>query len=305
MVMGWLALGTLAHAALTTYVSSDFTGTDAGDWTLVTGAGDGPSLTAGSGIDAVGEGWLRLTADKDWQSSFIYYNQPIPTAAGLQFMFDFVIWGAEGTRADGLALVIFDSTVTPAAGAYGGSLGYAQRSGLNGLAGGIAGFGFDSFGNYSNPNEGRIGGPGQRANSIVIRGSMGADRTKGYEYVTGANTLSAFSTRTSDRAQATAHTVRITVPTDHLISVDWKVEGSSDWVSLIDEYECDLTCPENIKFGFTAGTGALSSNQEIRNLSVTSIPESSTAILFAIGGGLAFFYRRRKPPYNQGGQAQV
>lgn len=282
----------LSAIAQTTYVSSDFRGSSASDWTLVTGAGDGPSLTAATGVDPVGQGWMRLTGDKDWQSSFVYYNQAIPTAGGLRFVFDFVIWGADSTRADGLTLAIFDAKTTPAAGAYGGSLGYAQRTGINGLAGGIVGFGFDPFGNFSNPNEGRIGGPGQRANSIAIRGSMGATRADGYEYITGVNNLGAFSTRTTDREAAVVHTVRITIPTDKKISIEWMAEGE-EWVTLIDEYQCSLNCPEEIRFGFTAGTGAVSSNQEIRNLSVTSVPEPNSVLLISTVLAAGFWVRRR------------
>ena len=283
----------LSAMAQTTYVSSDFKGTTAENWTMVKGEGDGPALTAATGVDPAGQGWMRLTGDKDWQSSFVYCNTALPTSAGLQFTFDFVIWGADTTRADGLALVIFDSKVTPSAGAYGGSLGYAQRSGLNGLAGGIAGFGFDTFGNFSNPNEGRIGGPGQRANSIAIRGSMGATRTNGYAYITGVTNLSAFSTRTSSRTNAVEHTVRITLPTDKKISIEWKVAGAEEWTTLIDEYQCSLSCPEEVKFGFTAGTGALSSNQEVRNLSVTSIPEPASILMMSTVLAAGFWIRRR------------
>ncbi len=288
-----LAVAVFVQAEASTYVSDSFTGTTAENWTMVTGAGDGPALTAATGVDPAGQGWMRLTGDKDWQSSFVYCNTALPTSAGLRFTFDFVIWGTDATRADGLALVIFDSKVTPGAGAYGGSLGYAQRSGINGLAGGIVGFGFDTFGNFSNPNEGRIDGPGQRANSIAIRGSMGATRTNGYAYITGVTNLSAFSTKTSSRTNAVAHTVRITIPTDKKISIEWKVAGTEDWTTLIDEYQCSLSCPAEVKFGFTAGTGALSSNQEIRNLSVTSVPEPASALLIASITAAGFWIRRR------------
>lgn len=276
-----------------TYVSDDFTGTTAENWTFVTGQGVGASLTAAKGVDPDGQGWLRLTEDDYNQSSFVYCNSVIPTSGGLQFMFDFVIWGSGSTRADGLTLAIFDAAVTPSAGGYGGSLGYAQRSGINGLAGGIVGFGFDTFGNFSNPTEGRIGGPGSRPNSIAIRGSMGATRTNGYEYVTGVSNLTAFSTQTTSRDAAVVHTVRITIPTDKKLSIEWKTEGDEDWVTLIDEYSCTLNCPEEIRFGFTAGTGALKSNHEIRNLSVTNVPEPTSVMLFSVVGIAGLCIRRR------------
>jgi hypothetical protein len=156
------------------YLSDSFRGTTAENWTFLTGQGDGATLTASEGIDADGDGWLRLTKDDYNQSSFAYYNTPIPTNEGLIFTFDFVIWGASSNRiADGFTLSIFDPLVTPAAGAYGGSLGYAQRTDVDGLAGGIMGVGFDVFGNYSRNNEGRQGGYSVAVeNAIAIRGSM-------------------------------------------------------------------------------------------------------------------------------------
>jgi len=283
----------VGRSSQTTYVSSDFKGTQASGWTFVTGQGDGPALTAASGADPDGQGWLRLTKNAGNQSSFVYYNNAIPTAGGLIFMFDLVIWGSASKLADGLTLALFDATVTPAAGGYGGSLGYAQRTDVMGLAGGIAGFGFDVFGNYSRNNEGRIGGPGTRPNSVAIRGSMGADRNSGYAYITGTDSLEAFAKPSAtSRDQATIHTVRITIPTDRKVSVEWKVEGE-EWDTLIDQYDCNLTCPEEIRFGFTAGTGSFSANQEIRNLSVTNIPEPASVLLISSVLAAGFWIRRR------------
>lgn len=281
-------LGSLLRAEM--YVSTNFTGTSAPGWTFVTTAA---SLTANTGTDPAGQGWLRLTADKTWQQSFVYCNTALPTAAGLVFTFDFVVWGAATSLADGLALAVFDAAVTPGAGGYGGSLGYAQRTGINGLAGGIVGFGFDTFGNFSNPTEGRIGGPGLVKNAISIRGSMGATRLDGYQYVTGTSSLGAFSTGNADsRDDAVVHTVRITIPTDKKISIEWKIPDG-EWVKLIDKYQCSLTCPGAVKFGFTAGTGGLSSNQEIRNLSVTSVPEPAGLALALIAAGVLMIPPRR------------
>jgi hypothetical protein len=271
-----LAVLVWACTAQAQYVSEDFTGSTASDWTFVTAAGDGAVLTGNGTLDPEGDGWLRLTSDKTNQNSFVYYNNPIQTSRGLVFTFDFVIWSATSSNADGFALVIFDAEASPVAtGGWGGSLGYAQHvnNGGLGLNGGIAAFGFDTFGNFSNPTEGRIGGPGKRANSIAIRGSMGADRTEGYEYVTGVEGLSGFATGSADsRDDAVVHTVRLTITPERLVSIEWKAEGG-EWETLLDNYACILTCPSEVKFGFTASTGSVYSNHEIRNFEVNPYTE--------------------------------
>ncbi len=61
-------------------------------------------------------------------------------------------------------MVLWDGQATPIAGGWGGSLGYAQHTafGSVGMNGGYTAFGFDTYGNFSNPIEGRVGGPGFR-----------------------------------------------------------------------------------------------------------------------------------------------
>jgi MSHA biogenesis protein MshQ len=245
-----------------------------------------------------GDGWLRLTQNNLWQSSFVYYNTPIPTNLGLTFEFDFVVWTPNASVADGFTLAIFDAAVTPDAGGYGGSLGYAQRSGIDGLAGGIAGFGFDEFGNFSRRSEGRVGGTDVAIpNAIAIRGSMGATRQEGYAYQTGTGSLSKFSTTgATTRAAATIHRVRITIPTSRQVTIEWTDE-TGKWKTLINKWQCTLACPENIKFGFTAGTGAVSGYHEIRNLEVrdAAVPEpGSFALALGLGIVAVVGWRRRR-----------
>jgi hypothetical protein len=234
----------------------------------------GASLTAASGgPDPEGSGWLRLTRDAVWQSSFVHYTgqeenwKGIPTKWGLVFEFDFVIWRAGSSHpGDGFALVIFDANVEPSPGAYGGSLGYAQRSvndeaPVPGLAGGVVGIGFDAFGWFSRANEGRVLGPGERKDSVAIRGSVGRDsegnenRHAGYAWQAGtAAGLPNFSkTSATSREAATIHAVRITIPTTQRITIEWH-QGDGNWQPVL-EHNCTLVCPEFIKFGFTAGHG--------------------------------------------------
>jgi len=282
-------------AAPPVYLTDSFTGTTAPNWVFVTGLGDGPSLTASTGVDDPGDGWLRLTNDATNQSSFVYYDQPISSALGLRVTFDFVIWSETSSVADGFAFVIFDAAATPAAGGYGGSLGYAQRDGIEGLAGGVVGIGFDEFGNYSNPTEGREGGPGRVADAIAIRGSQGETRNDGYEYITGTGSLDDFATGSAQsRDDAVIHTVRITLTPDKVLTIEWKPETSTEWETLIGPFACELECPEWIKIGYTGGTGGATAFHEIRNLEIAAaIPEPGSLALLLCGVALLVMRERR------------
>jgi MSHA biogenesis protein MshQ len=88
-----------------------------------------------------------------------------------------------GTGADGMAFILSDAAIPVVPGAFGGSLGYAQKSnpgsdcttvgGCPGFAGGWVGVAIDEYGNFSANTEGRTGGaaPGQIVDSISARGS--------------------------------------------------------------------------------------------------------------------------------------
>jgi hypothetical protein len=101
-----------------------------------------PYLTAATGTDSVGSGWLRLTNNQTQQSGYIRYTgTPIKTreadGQGLTIYaaFDFAHWNANSSYpsgGDGCSFFIYDYDVVAAngfsAGAKGGSLGYAQIS---------------------------------------------------------------------------------------------------------------------------------------------------------------------------------
>jgi hypothetical protein len=135
-------------------------------------------LTAGSGIDPNGSGYLRLTNNQAFQSGFVRSTQSFPSAEGLIISFEYFTYGGSG--ADGINFFLFDSSASAAfnIGGFGGSLGYSQRSDLNlpGLSKAFIGIAFDEFGNFSNPIQGRVGGPGQRPSSVTLRGDGNGSR---------------------------------------------------------------------------------------------------------------------------------
>ena len=135
--------------------------------------GDYASFTAGN-VDPQGDGWFRLTSSEVDQHGFMYIDKNLPSNLGVRIDFEYKTWRyalPDFNGADGFTVFLFDADVPFRLGGYGGSLGYAPGLGaIQGLAGGYVGIGFDEFGNFSNPGQGRNGGPGLQCNSVTLRG---------------------------------------------------------------------------------------------------------------------------------------
>jgi len=271
-------------------LSESFTGSSVdSSWKL----GGSAVLTSGS-QDPANNGWLRLTANTTYQGGYAYYNTPIPTGRGLVVTFDYGAWGGSG--ADGLTFFLFDgATTTFTLGASGGSLGYAQKTGVNGLSNGYLGLGLDEFGNYSNPNEGRIGGPGHRREAVAIRGP--GNLLAGYQYLAGTGTLIPALPRLDCPTNFTGVTgigitgscggsgaprpadtiyyrqVQITVTpvgAAYQVAVAMKFnKDAASWTPLFGPFTMPTSAPGTLKMGFAASTGGSTNYHEIRNLVVT------------------------------------
>jgi Domain of unknown function (DUF4347)/Bacterial lectin len=174
-----VAMAAYGSVLATPFLSETFSGAEVSDPNWLFGVdrpGDptraNPFLTARPGAaaspgglpgnsgtpDPIGQGTLRLTNANNDQAAYVLYNKALPANAGLKITFDLFAYG--GTGADGINFFLIDGAQSPTtAGAFGGSLGYANRvdaSGAEaGVVGGYLGVGFDEFGNYSNPTEGR------------------------------------------------------------------------------------------------------------------------------------------------------
>ncbi len=133
----------------------------------------------GFAADANGTGFLRLTSNDANQAGFARSTTIFPSGDGVDVSFEYFTYGGQNGSADGITFFLFDASVgTFQIGAFGGSLGYAQRDdgggnpSLTGVSGGYLGVGIDEFGNFSNATEGRQGGDGgRRLSSLVLRGS--------------------------------------------------------------------------------------------------------------------------------------
>jgi hypothetical protein len=166
VVSGWF----FTNSAWASIVNEPMTGATSPGWVI----GGSAYLSASTGVDPVGDGWLRITEPLNDQAGFAFFDSPFDISTGVVIQFDYATWGGNG--ADGYSVFLFDGSydeLTFAPGASGGSLGYDKKTVAPlhpGLTGGYIGIGIDEYGNFSNPTEGRLGGPGQQVNEVGVRG---------------------------------------------------------------------------------------------------------------------------------------
>lgn len=151
------------------------------------------SDTTGIVPSIVNPGYLRLTNNTGANAKAATVPGIFP-AAGNYISVEFQQYAYNGSGADGIAVTLSDYAVPAVPGAFGGSLGYAQKSnpgsdctttgGCPGFAGGWIGVAMDEFGNYSAATEGRIAGPGVNAQSVGVRGPGSGQN--GYRWMGGA-----------------------------------------------------------------------------------------------------------------------
>jgi len=248
--------------------------TSTGYWSV---ANEGGSFTPA----IVGRDRLRITDDSTGVSTMAALNQLFP-AAGNKIVVEFDHYAYDGSGADGMCVVLSDASIAPLPGAFGGSLGYAPKQASAGgdtthpgFAGGWLGVALDEYGNFSNPTEGRTGGPGQRPDSVAVRGS--GSLYAGYAYLAGTNTLSPGIDNAGATSPAPGYRYRITI--DHLDGIHaWtSVERNTGtaFAPLITPFDAKAAVgqadvPTNWYLSFTGSTGAAVNIHEIDNLSVCS-----------------------------------
>lgn len=148
------------------------------------------SESDGTGVvpSIVNPGYLQITDNGGYRAKAATVPGIFP-AAGNYISVEFLHYAYGATSnpgADGIAVTLSDSSVPAVPGGFGGSLGYAQRNDgamPPGFNGGWVGIALDEWGNYQNPTEGRVNGPGFIAQSIGVRGpGSGAN---GYRWMGG------------------------------------------------------------------------------------------------------------------------
>jgi uncharacterized repeat protein (TIGR01451 family) len=246
--------------------------------------GGSAALTSGTS-DPQGQGWLRLTGSTNNQSGYAIIGKAFPSNMGVLIDFEYTTWSTpgDGNGADGLSVFLFDATYADSfhIGGYGGSLGYAHHSNMPGLTGGYMGIGIDEYGNYSNPTEGRNGGPGFVKNVVGLRGPaptyayLGGSQVISSDNGTGDNGGIDYNTTTSTRPTAAQFYRRVQVslePHDgfYTVTVKWKKSQTAPFTTLFGPVTMTDVPPAMLKLGLAASTGSLHNFHEIRNMVITT-----------------------------------
>ncbi|MES2826861.1 MAG: Ig-like domain-containing protein [Bacteroidota bacterium] len=245
----------------------------------------GSSANGGTPIDPEGNGYLRLTNNQRNQKGYAYSLADFPSSNGLRVEFEYFIYGGNG--ADGITFFLFDATANPfEIGGFGGSLGYAQYSNpvTVGVSKGYLGVGLDEYGNFSNPIEGRQGGPlGLRPGSITLRGKGNGSLTTNdnYPFLATARAadfginLQGSDQKVSDPTNPGYRKVLMEMEPrpggGYFITVKLTAGGPGTLVpvTVIDRVPYTDPAPANLRYGFASSTGDQVNFHEVRNVSIS------------------------------------
>ncbi|TZF84988.1 tandem-95 repeat protein [Pedobacter sp. BS3] len=253
---------------------------------IVYGGAPAAFLTAGTPTnEGEGNGYLRLTNNDQNQKGYIYSTTNFPSEYGMRVEFEYFTYG--GTGADGITFFLFDAGVsTFSIGGFGGSLGYANYAAAEtspGLSGAYLGIGLDEYGNFSNPIEGRHGGPGFLPRSVTLRG----DAANGYQFLTTAQTDPlgfTLETYGPDRKplitdmgyrRAIIELKPATVGFDITVKIlVGNGTPTGQTYTLIDNYPYHVAAPTQLHYGLASSTGSLTNFHEIRNVRINPFDEA-------------------------------
>ncbi|MDP5240239.1 hypothetical protein Q9Q94_11920 [Uliginosibacterium sp. 31-16] len=228
---------------------------------------------SGNFTPAVVSNRLRLTDTAVNESTAVSFQRLFP-GAGNYIQLTFKYYGYGGSTADGIAMILSDSSVTPQPGGFGGSMGYAPKGATPGFAGGWLGVGLDEYGNFSNSTDSGACAPGVTScatgrvqQSVGIRGSAST-----YYWLAGTSTLS------PTVSNSTGHLYRVTVDSRisgrAMLSVERDTSGAgTSYTTLINAFNAaaasgQAAIPANFILSLTGSTGTSTNNHEIDDLQV-------------------------------------
>lgn len=239
-------------------------------------------------------GYLQLTDASTINTGAAILNHALPNEGGFEVTFAQYQYG--GTGADGISFFLVDGdTDLTEAGAFGGSLGYAQHGDNPGVDGAYLGLGLDAWGNFSADTEGRGTGcpeeyrapahlrvPLNRApDNVALRGP--GQGTQGYcllattatdELVGSAADGELYGTPfpsglRADTLQESKRKVKLKVGegSHPKVTVDIDFLDGTGWQRAL-EAEMPFAAPDTFKIGFAASTGGATDVHLIRHLRV-------------------------------------
>lgn len=297
--LAYLLLAVMPVCALRAQLvyEESFSNTSAPGWEFQSdssGTSPGPRLTAAAvpdaydpesgapAIDNPGNGWLRLATTRGNQSNAAALDTAFAAqGAEITIGFDFAFWKPGGRPADGITAFLWDASQSFDPGGFGGSLGYANRSGADGLGGGYVGAGLDVFGNFSNPTESRNGGTGRRPGEVAVRGPGSGQ--SGYSFLGGTDSGSVDSLTDTfgsgfrmdfpnsptrpDQDAADYRRFEMTLDAANNLTVRMQ-DGFSGTLTDLFTVAVPGLRPEQLRFGFAGSTGGRDEVYEVRNLRI-------------------------------------
>ncbi|WP_133884432.1 hypothetical protein [Glycomyces sp. NRRL B-16210] len=239
-------------------------------------------------------GYLQLTDASTINTGAAILNQALPNEGGIEVTFAQYQYG--GTGADGISFFLVDGeTDLTEAGAFGGSLGYAQHGDLPGVDGAYLGLGLDAWGNFSADTEGRgngcpeeyrapeqlqvpfnrapdnvvLRGPGQGTEGYCLLASTATDEvvgTAGDGELYGSPLAASLRADTLDESKRKVK-LKVTEGTHPKVTVDIDFLDGDGWHRVL-ETEMPFEAPDTFKIGFAASTGGATDVHLIRHLRV-------------------------------------
>ena len=235
-----------------------------------------------------GSNRLRLTQAVLNQSTLASVQRRFPSA-GNRIVVEFNYYTYGGSGGNGLNVIFSDANVPPVAGAFGGSMGYAQNTVKDGFAGGWLAVGLDEDGKFPQSSDGRLGYPtgwvappgadrptSASPNNASVRGS-GSVRA-GYRLLANTGGLSP-SLWSSSNTAASVQRFRILMDNsdsvDAYLRVERDVTGTGNsYTTIIPRFNllgansAQAAVPANLLVSFTGDTVGNSNIHEMGALSV-------------------------------------
>lgn len=232
-------------------------------------------------------------------NGYALFDEAFSSTDGVSISFDVAAWGGGAAEfgADGFAFFLVDGDQidrdTFQIGGYGASLGYAPLNSEPGMTGVVLGIGFDEHGGFWNGSEGRTGPEGdediggRKRNNIVLR----AGANDNWRHLAHTDSIDTEDLQLacpdvgSDGCDARSeafgkgrYVVHITILPGTNDTFDLAVftrnKEDGEFVQRLT-YTIDEALPENLKLGFSAGTGQRTNNHEVRTVKVQSLTDLS------------------------------